>query len=76
MFPLAGDFSHAQTWCGQRPATPTGMPLIGPTQYANLWLSAGQGALGFTLALGSGRVIADLIGGRAPEIEGFHMRRV
>ena len=76
MFPLAGDFSNAQTWCGQRPATPTSMPVIGPTQYVNLWLSAGQGALGFTLSLGSGRVIADLIGARTPEIGRFHTHRV
>jgi len=76
MFPLAGDFSNAQTWCGQRPATPTSMPVIGPTQYANLWLSAGQGALGFTLSLGSGKVIADLIGQRVPEIGRFHTQQV
>ena len=67
-FPLAGNFQHAQSWCGQRPATPTGMPLIGATPHANLWLSVGQGALGFTLALGSGRLIADRIAARQPSI--------
>jgi len=72
MFPSAGDFSNAQTWCGQRPATPSSMPLIGSTQFSNLWLSAGQGALGFTLSLGSGQVIADLIGRRTPEIGRLH----
>ncbi len=60
-------------WCGLRPATPTGAPLLGPTAAPGLFLNVGQGALGFTLAMGSGQVVADLVSGRpAPiDMDGF-----
>ena len=48
--------------------TPDGVPVIGPTRYANLLLATGHGTLGWTMATGTGRLIADLIGGRRPEI--------
>jgi D-amino-acid dehydrogenase len=56
-----------------RPATPKGTPVLGATPHANLWLNVGHGALGFTLALAAGRVIADLAAGRTPRVplEGF-----
>ncbi|BCG00070.1 D-amino-acid dehydrogenase [Paraburkholderia sp. PGU19] len=69
IFPAAGDYASAQTWCGHRPATPDSKPLIGRTPYRNLWLNTGHGALGFTLACGSARVIADMIAGRAPSVD-------
>ncbi len=69
IFPQAGDYDRAQTWCGHRPATPDGKPLIGATPWRNLWLNTGQGALGFTLACGSARLLADAIAGRPGEIE-------
>src|SRR5262249_39878784 len=49
-FPNASDFRILKPWCGMRPATPKGTPILGPTRYANLWLNIGHGALGFTLA--------------------------
>lgn len=67
-FPQATDFSRLQPWCGMRPATPRGTPVLGATPYSNLLLDAGHGALGFTLALGTGRVLADLVAGRAPAV--------
>jgi D-amino-acid dehydrogenase len=69
IFPAAGDYASARTWCGHRPATPDSKPLIGRTPYRNLWLNTGHGALGFTLACGSARVIADVIAGRAPSVD-------
>ncbi len=42
--------------------------MLGATPYSNLLLDAGHGALGFTLALGTGRVLADLVAGRAPAV--------
>ncbi|CAM5189406.1 D-amino-acid dehydrogenase OS=Castellaniella defragrans OX=75697 GN=HNR28_001444 PE=3 SV=1 [Castellaniella defragrans] len=64
------DLTQAQPWAGQRPATPDGRPLIGRSQAANnLWLNIGHGALGFTLACGSSRVLARLMGGESPEID-------
>ena len=72
-FPDAGNFDEATIWCGLRPATPHSTPIIDSTQYENLWLNLGQGALGFTLALASGRSIADLIAKRRPAVplDGF-----
>jgi D-amino-acid dehydrogenase len=72
-FPDASDFSRIRPWCGLRPATPQGTPLIGPTRYPQLLLNTGHGALGFTLGMGCGKVIADLVAGNKPQIalEGF-----
>ncbi len=72
-FPKASDFTQLSPWCGMRPATPKGMPVIGATPHANLWLNVGHGALGFTLALATGRIVADLASGRASAVplEGF-----
>jgi len=72
-FPRATDFSSLRPWCGMRPATPRGTPVLGPTPHRNLWLNVGHGALGFTLALATGRIVADLAAGRAPAVplDGF-----
>jgi D-amino-acid dehydrogenase len=74
-FPDAVDYDHAEAWCGLRPATPTGTPIIGTASFANLWLNVGQGALGFTLALASGLLISELVGGRKPSVplDGFQL---
>jgi D-amino-acid dehydrogenase len=68
LFPRGGDVARAQFWTGLRPMTPDGTPLIGPTRYRNLFLNTGHGTLGWTMAAGSGRVLADLISGREPGI--------
>lgn len=60
--PGAADYGQALEWAGMRPATPTGVPIIGATAYRNLWLNLGHGALGFTLACGSGERLARLMG--------------
>ncbi|MDB5874497.1 MAG: D-amino acid dehydrogenase small subunit [Ramlibacter sp.] len=69
LFPRAGDVSKATFWAGLRPMTPDGTPVIGPTHLQDLWLSTGHGTLGWTMAAGSGRLLADWIGGRAPGID-------
>lgn len=68
-FANAGDYERAVEWAGMRPATPSGVPLLGATAYRNLWLNLGHGALGFTLACGSGRLLSELIGQRQPSID-------
>ena len=68
LFPRGGDVARAEFWCGLRPMTPDGTPVVGPTPYPNLYLATGHGTLGWTMAAGTGRVIADLLGGRRPEI--------
>ena len=67
LFP-GGDVARASFWTGLRPMTPDGTPIIGATRYSNLFLNTGHGTLGWTMACGSGRLIADLITGRSPEI--------
>jgi D-amino-acid dehydrogenase len=69
LFGGAGDQKRATFWSGLRPMTPDGTPVIGATRFANLYLSSGHGTLGWTMACGSGRVLADLISGKKPEIE-------
>jgi D-amino-acid dehydrogenase len=69
LFPKGGDVSQATFWCGLRPMTPDGTPIVGPTPLDNLLLATGHGTLGWTMAAGTGRIIADLISGRRPEID-------
>ncbi|MCP2040863.1 D-amino-acid dehydrogenase [Neisseria sp. HSC-16F19] len=69
LFPTAGNVAEATFWSGLRPMTPDSTPLIGATRYGNLWLNTGHGTLGWTMGLGSGRVLSDLISGVTPEIE-------
>ena len=69
LFPQGGDLSKVQFWCGLRPMTPDGPPIIGPSRYRNLYLNGGHGTLGWTMACGSARVLADVMSGRAPEID-------
>lgn len=67
--PEAGDYDAAIEWAGMRPATPTGVPLVGAAGPSNLWLNLGHGALGFTLACGSGQLLAERIARRHPGID-------
>ncbi len=69
MFGGAGDLAQASFWTGLRPMTPDGTPIVGATSLANLWTNTGHGTLGWTMAAGSGRLLADLMDGRAPEID-------
>jgi len=69
LFPRGGDVAEARFWTGLRPMTPDGTPVVGPTRFRNLHLNTGHGTLGWTMACGSGRVLADLVTGRKPEIE-------
>ncbi len=69
LFPRGGDLSRAEFWCGLRPMTPDGTPVVGGTRLPNLFLATGHGTLGWTMAAGTGCVMADLISGREPEID-------
>ena len=63
------DLSRARYWTGLRPCTPDGTPVIGPSgRYSNLWLNTGHGTLGWTMACGSGRILADRISGKRTDI--------
>jgi D-amino-acid dehydrogenase len=69
LFPRGGDVSRAEFWCGLRPMTPDGTPVVGATRLPNLFLATGHGTLGWTMAAGTGRVMADVISGRTPGID-------
>ncbi len=69
LFPNAGDLPNATLWTGLRPMTPDGTPIIGRVcnselnnnQHDNVWLNTGHGTLGWTMACGSGQLLADLV---------------
>ncbi len=69
LFPGSGDVAKGQFWSGLRPMTPDGTPVVGASVYPNLYLATGHGTLGWTMAAGTGRVMADLVSGREPEID-------
>jgi D-amino-acid dehydrogenase len=69
LFPHGADFTRVEPWAGLRPMTPDNLPVLGATPYENLFLNTGHGTLGWTLACGSGRILADLVSGRTPEID-------
>ena len=69
LFPRGGDLTKATFWSGLRPMTPDGPPVIGRTHYANLHLNTGHGTLGWTMSCGSGRVLADMLSGKKPDID-------
>jgi D-amino-acid dehydrogenase len=58
-----------EPWAGLRPATPTNVPIIGATHLSNLYVNTGHGTLGWTMAVGSGRLLADLVAGKSPAID-------
>lgn len=68
LFPAGGDLARATFWTGLRPMTPDGTPIVGATDVANLFTNTGHGTLGWTMACGSGRLLADLVSGREPDI--------
>ncbi|WP_434775550.1 D-amino acid dehydrogenase [Pseudomonas oryzihabitans] len=77
LYPRGGDLAQASFWTGLRPATPDGTPIVGATRYRNLFLNTGHGTLGWTMACGSGRLLADLIARKQPQIsaEGLDISR-
>lgn len=69
LFPTAAHYDRGQFRACLRPMTPDGPPLIGPTRLPNLWLNTGHGHMGWTMGPGSGKLVADVIGRRTPEID-------
>jgi D-amino-acid dehydrogenase len=69
LFPEMTDGQNAQYWTGLRPATPSNVPYIGASKTRNLFLNTGHGTLGWTHACGSGAALADIVSGRAPEVD-------
>lgn len=68
LFPAGGNIPAAEFWTGLRPMTPDGTPIIGGSRFSNLSLNTGHGTLGWTMSAGSGKLLADLLTGKKPEI--------
>lgn len=61
IFPLGLDYNNYKVWTGLRPTTPNNVPLIGKTKFQNLFINSGHGTLGWTLCVGSGKLIEQII---------------
>lgn len=68
-FPHAANYSNANFWCGLQATLPDGPPLIGATPIKNLFVNIGHGANGWAVAAGAGKLVADIISERTPEID-------
>jgi len=66
--------ARAECWTGLRPATPSNVPVIGRTRYPNLYVNAGHGTLGWTMAAGSGKALAEIVSGRKPDVDFAFLR--
>ena len=69
VFPDAADYERGEYRACLRPMTPDGRPVVGTGRYRNLVLDAGHGHMGWTMAFGTARIVADVVAGRAPEID-------
>jgi D-amino-acid dehydrogenase len=69
VFPGAIEGDRFEAWAGLRPATPSNVPLVSRTRLDNLFLNTGHGTLGWTMASGSGQLIAHLVAGKPPDID-------
>lgn len=63
------DLGTATAWTGLRPMSCDGKPFIGECAVAGLYVNAGHGHLGWTHAVGSGQLLADLMTGRVPALD-------
>ena len=68
-FPNAANYRHANFWSGTAGMLPEGIPLLGATKHPNIFINAGHGAGAWALAAGSGKLLADIISQREPEID-------
>ncbi|MGF1681754.1 D-amino acid dehydrogenase [Photobacterium minamisatsumaniensis] len=69
LFPDGGDLKQAEYWTGLRPMTPDGTPVVGKTSFTNLFTNTGHGTLGWTMACGSARLLADIMSNKTTDID-------
>jgi len=69
LFPTAADWERGQFRACLRPMTPDGPPVLGTGRYRNLYFDAGHGHMGWTMAFGTARIVADLVAGRKPDLD-------
>ncbi len=69
LFPDAADWDRGQYRACLRPMTPDGPPILGLGRHRNLFFNCGHGHMGWTMACGTARIVADLMTGRMPDID-------
>ena len=69
LFPAAADYDRPSYWAGLRPMTPKGTPILGRTRHKNVFINAGHGHMGWTMAPGTARITADFVAGRPAAID-------
>ena len=70
---LVGDYesaSFSDAWCGLRPVTPDGLPIIGAIEsIPNLFVATGHAMMGMTMGPITGKMVAELICGQATTVD-------
>jgi D-amino-acid dehydrogenase len=74
LFPDALDWDGMVARSCLRPMTPDGPPIIGKGRRDNLYYNTGHGHMGWTMACGSSRILADLVVGRTPAVDTVGMQ--
>lgn len=69
LYPDSCDFDQPQYWSCLRPMTPDGPPIVGRGKQKNMYYNTGHGHMGWTMACGTARITADIMGGKKPEID-------
>jgi len=69
IMPNAGHWDQAEFWAGLRPTTPSNVPYVGKSKFANLFLNTGHGTLGWTHSCGSAAALADMVAGKRPDVD-------
>jgi len=77
LFPDAADYDRGEYRACLRPMTPDGPPILGLGRHRNLFFNSGHGHMGWTMACGTARIVADLMTGRMPslDLEGLTLKR-
>ena len=68
LLPEAADYDKGTYRACNRPMTPDGPPILGQAGPDNLFINSGHGHMGFTMACGSSKLVADVIDGKKTEI--------
>lgn len=76
-FPDAANYHTGSNWSGNHLMLPDNAPLLGQTAQRNIYLNTAHAEFGWAMALGSSKVVADLISGRNPDInlDGLNLAR-
>ena len=75
LIPATRDWAVVEHWAGLRPATPDGLPLLGPLALPNLFVASGQFRNGILFAPAIADHMRDLMLGKTDTIADFDPRR-